>query len=174
MSFAPQSIVSAQRRRSKRAPISPSPTQAKTTVSPLQKNLPSPNGNRQVQRLPNAKIAPVWLRSLLLLKHSSCFFAFFVVSMTVAVYGWTVHVQKQWSQEYRKLETLQRNERHFKATNEVMKNQFAQESDRSVNGLVPLEPANVIFLPTAPQRQFKSKPKIAPKPEPSTNMPLGY
>jgi hypothetical protein len=39
--------------------------------------------------------------------------------VTLTIYSWTVYTQQQWTQEYRKLGTLQRNERDLTTTNEI-------------------------------------------------------
>lgn len=88
-------------------------------------------------------------------------------------YGWTVYAQKLWSQEYRKLETLQRTERELIAANEAFKNHIARQAERSDSGLVVRGAENTIFLQPAPPRRAPAQPaaqKSASAPKP----PLGY
>jgi hypothetical protein len=64
----------------------------------------------------------------------------------LGVYAWSVYIPRLWSQEYQKLETLQRYERHLTAMSESLKNQLAQQAERPEMGLTNLHPAQVIFL----------------------------
>ena len=119
-------------------------------------------------------LTPIWLSSLIFLKRSSDVVTFLLVAATLSVYSWTVYTQQQWAQEYRKLETLQRNERHLTMANEGIKDQLAQQAEKPATGLVTPSQANTIFLPPAPQRQSSTTSTKTTDPEPAAKTPLGY
>lgn len=120
------------------------------------------------------RLTPIWLSSLIFLKRSSDVVTFLLVAATLTVYSWTVYTQQQWAQEYRKLETLQRNERHLTMANEGIKDQLAQQAEKPATGLVTPSQANTIFLPPAPQRQSSTTSTNTTDPEPPAKTPLGY
>ncbi len=120
------------------------------------------------------RLTPIWLSSLIFLQRSSDFITFLLVAATLSVYSWTVYTQQQWAQEYRKLETLQRHERHLTMANEGIKDQLAQQAEKPATGLVTPSQANTIFLPPAPQRQSSSILSKTTDPEPAAKTPLGY
>lgn len=120
------------------------------------------------------RLTPIWLSSLIFLKRSSDVVTFLLVAATLTVYSWTVYTQQQWAQEYRKLETLQRNERHLTMANEGIKDQLAQQAEKPATGLVTPSQANTIFLPPAPQRQSSTISTKTTDPEPAAKTPLGY
>lgn len=115
-------------------------------------------------------------RSLLAFQKISSGIAFCLVASALGVYAWSVCIPKLWSQEYRKLETLQRHERHFTAIGETLKNQLAQQAERPETGLAKLNPAQVIFLPQsslAPLSQPQKTTATENKPIVG-NAPLAY
>lgn len=93
---------------------------------------------------------PMWLLRLCIMQRYSSIVTFLVVAAALAVYGLTVYYQQLWSEAYRKLETLQRNERQLEATNEVLKSQMAQKAEKPNAGLVSPTPGTRIFLRPAP------------------------
>lgn len=127
-----------------------------------------------VKRLPNNRALPLWLRSLMGAQKSLSILTWGLATAVLSVYGQTVYSQQLWSQEYRKLETLQRDERQLTAASELLKNQIAQQAEGSRTGLVPANPANTLFLQPAPQRPA---PVAAPAPvvaNPASSAPIGY
>lgn len=122
--------------------------------------------------------APLWLLRLCTLQRRSWMISFLLMAGMLAVYSWTVYSQKMWSQSYRKLETLQRNERQLTATSEVLKNEIALQAEKPATGLVPPNPASAIFLPPAQERPAANTGLPAPKPATQTQkrsqFPLGY
>ena len=174
---APRSRRPASTRRSPLYPVpaKPSPVRAvpKRSQPPL-RAVPSPAGAATVRRLPSKRSLPLWLRLLIQAQRGSLVIAFILVTATLIVYGSTVYTQQLWSKEYRKLKTLQRNEREMIATNEGLKNQLALQADRPGSGLVPQTPDNTIFLQPAPQRPALVTTPSAPKAELAPNTPLGY
>lgn len=117
---------------------------------------------------------PIWLSPLLFIQRSSDIVTFVLVASTLCLYSWTVYTQQQWSQEYRKLENLQRDERHLTTTNAVIKDQLAKLAEKPATGLVSPSPANTIFLTPAPQRQARTNPNKTDNSEPVAKNPLGY
>ena len=170
MSVARKSVID-PRRRSRRPGASP---QRKKAIAPQPHLLGVRSRTRDVgvESLPNSQVKPVWLRSLLILQRGSNPLAFFLVAATLGIYAWTVSTQKLWTQEYTKLDNLQRQERQMTAANEVMKNQLAQLAEKPNTGLVPPSPANTLFLPPAPQRSTAQT--ATPTPEPAPSTPMGY
>ena len=173
MSVAPQ-FVSARRARSRRPAVASQLTQDKAKPRMSRSSLPHKEGGQRVEKLPSRQNLPIWLRTLLFLQRSSSVASFFLISATLALYGCTVYTQQMWSQEYRKLETMQRHERLLTATNEVLKTQLAKQAERPDTGLVAPNPANMLFLSPAPQRPPKEAPKGNSEPKPAPNLPLGY
>lgn len=100
--------------------------------------------------MPSAESVPSWLLRLFTLHRHSSIMAFLLVATTLVVYGWTVYSQQLWSQAYRKLQNLQRDERELMTANEVLKNQMAKEAERPPAKLVSPTPAGMLFLNPAP------------------------
>ncbi|MEL4896985.1 hypothetical protein [Crocosphaera sp. Alani8] len=114
--------------------LAPKPSQPRAKVTPLP---------TQPKRLPLA------LEFLLLLQKSSTTITCGLVAITLGVYGWTVYAPTQWSQEFSKLKTLQRNERQLAATNESLKHKMAQQAEQPGSGLTSPKPHKSIFLTPA-------------------------
>lgn len=137
--------------------------------------MPSRVTGKKVEKLNTSpQPTPAWLSPLLFLQRSSDILTFVLVGSTLTLYAWTVYTQQQWTQEYKKLENLQRDERHLTTTNEVLKNQLAQQAEKPSTGLVTPTPAKTIFLQPAPQRQPPAAPTKTVDPELPSKAPLGY
>lgn len=154
----------------KRSPVRSVP---KGSNSPL-RTVSTPTSSATVRRLPSTRSLPLWLRLLIQAQRGSLVIAFVLVTATLFVYGSTVYTQQLWSKEYRKLKTLQRNEREMIATSEGLKNQLALQAARPGSGLVPQTPDSTIFLQPAPQRPTLIASPSVPNVEASPNTPLGY
>lgn len=140
-------------------------------VSPLA----SRSNRHNVEKLNTVrKRTPGWLRSLIILQRGSDIITLILGVVTLMIYSWTVYTQQQWTQEYRKLGILQRNERDLTTTNEIIKDQLAQQAERPATGLVTPNTANTIYLSPAPQRPFQASPNQKPDPETLAKTPLGY
>ena len=98
---------------------------------------------RRRHRLPES------LQFLLLIQKSSTTLSFCLVSLTLVVYGWTVCAPSLWSQEFRKLTKLQRDERHLVGTNETLKHQLSQQAQNPGSGLAQPHPSQLFFLEPA-------------------------
>ncbi|MEQ8975052.1 MAG: hypothetical protein RIE73_32290 [Coleofasciculus sp. C1-SOL-03] len=152
--------VSASRRSSRSSRVSP---------------LASRTSHQKVERLNTSRErTPGWLRSLMILQRGSDVITLILGIVTLTIYSWTVYTQQQWTQEYRKLGTLQRNERDLTTTNEIIKDQLAQQAERPATGLVIPNTANTIYLSPAPQRQVQESPNQKPEQETLAKTPLGY
>ncbi len=136
----------------------------------------SKGGNSQrVPVMPNSESAPLWLLRLYALHRHSSIVAFLLVAATLVVYGWTVYSQELWSQGYRRLQNLQRQERQLTTTNEVLENKMAVEGERPAAGLVAPTPAKMIFLNPAPHSPNLMPPMTTPNSELQQQAPApGY
>lgn len=174
MNAASRSVLPS-RNRSRRSTASSRVKPSRGTRSLATRSMPSRSQGQKVERLNTTKQQlPVWLRSLIILQRGSDWVAFLLIAATLTVYSWTVYTQQQWTQEYRKLETLQRNERQLTTTNETIKDQLAQQAERPETGLVTPTTASRIVIPPAPQRQFLAPPTQTPESELAATTPLGY
>lgn len=117
---------------------------------------------------------PAWLRTLAFLQRGSDLATFLLVVATITVYSWTVYTQQHWAREYRKLETLQRNERNLTTANEAIKDQLAQQAEQPATGLVTPNQVNTIVLQPAPQRSLPVDPTPKVDLESEATTPLGY
>jgi hypothetical protein len=125
-----------------------------------------------VRPMPQPRPLPAWVRLLLRLQKASSLMTFLLMGSVLALYGWTVFTQQRWGHEYRRWEALQKHEQQLMATNEVLKNQMAQQAEDPKVGLVAPNPSTMIFLPPAPLRPAVQVELSAPDPIP--NKPLGY
>lgn len=169
MNAAPRSSFShpSQSRR-------PTPRSRATHLSPVAR-MPSKTTGQKVARItPTPHLTPLWLQMLLTLQRGSDLMTLLLVTATLTIYSWTVYTQQQWAKEYRKLESLQRHERHLTTTNEVIKDQLAQQAENPSAGLVTPSTSNSIFLQPAPQRQANITPTQVSQPVSTTSTPLGY
>ncbi len=92
---------------------------------------------------------PLWLLRLLDLNRQSSILAFLVVAATLIVYGWTVYSQELWSQSYRRLQSLQRQERQLITTNAALTSKMADDAELPAAGLLPPSTVGTIFLSPA-------------------------
>jgi hypothetical protein len=140
-----------QRRSNTNKTVTPTPGQLGKQQLPKQNGssvIPkSPKGNQErVPVMPNSESPPLWLLRLHTIHRNSSIAAFLLVAATLVVYGWTVYSQELWSQAYRKLQNLQRQDRQLTTTNEVLQNKMAVEGEKPSTGLVAPTPARAIFI----------------------------
>lgn len=175
--------------RSRRAParkpdLRPLPAKGRST-SPVKngngnsrphlKVVPPPSASPTVRRLPLSQAMPTWLRWLIQVQRSSLIVAIVLVTAALVVYGSTVYTQQRWSEEYNRLQTMERNERQMVTTQEALKNQLAQQAERPASGLIPRTPDGMITVPSSPQRPTKPADSGSTQPTPRpTDAPLGY
>ncbi len=176
MNAAPRPFVSAQRRRSIRPATNSRIREARLGNSTRVTSISSTAVGHNVTRINTlGRTTPIWLQALLSMQRGSDLIAFLLVGATLTIYSWTVYTQQQWTQEYGKLETLQRNERELTKANEVMKNQLAQQAESPATGLINPTQTNTIILPPVPENQpYKASREKTSDPEPVVKTPLGY
>lgn len=146
------------------------------------KNLPGlnkPSGQTVPIRL-KARSRPLWLLRLCYLQRHSYVVTCALVTAMLTVYAWTIYSQQRWSQAYRTLENLQRQERQLVTINEVLKNEMALSAEQPAMGLKPPDPALTIFLQPAPQGSVRAAEPVLPHTKAAaqtkqpTPLPLGY
>jgi hypothetical protein len=113
---------------------------------------------------------PTGLQFLLRFQQATSIATFGLVGIALAVYGWTVYTPNAWSQEFKKLRTLQSHERQLVSTNEMLKNQLAKQAEKPNSGLIRPNPNYNVFLPSS-----KAMAPITQKPSdnPSSKLMVG-
>ncbi len=116
----------------------------------------------------------LWVSLLVWLQRSSNVVTLALTAVALITYGWTVYSQERWGRSFEELESLKKQERQLVSTNEVLKNQMAEQAENPRAGLLLPDPSNAIFLTPAPQRPpVKPKPPV-PVVESDPIRPLGY
>ncbi len=134
------------------------------------------NNKHKIPVMPSSTALPLWLQRLNALHRYSSVTTFLVVASTLLIYGWTVYSQQLWSQNYKRLQNLHRNERQLTTTTENLKNKIAQDAEKPSAGLASPSPEGTIYLPPASGNQL-SRPQKAESQEeiPQQNSaPVGY
>ncbi|MGM3304503.1 hypothetical protein ACSQ6I_00685 [Anabaena sp. WFMT] len=134
------------------------------------------HGQSRLPMMPTAGAAPVWLLRLHSVYRYSSAAAFLFVAATLVVYGWTVYSQELWSQAYRTLQSLQRNERQLTTTNATLTSKMAEEAEQAAAGLVSPSPGGTIFLPPTSNRPNSLSSTTVPNTETQIQpkSPMGY
>ncbi|MEC4868015.1 MAG: hypothetical protein SAJ11_18240, partial [Jaaginema sp. PMC 1078.18] len=142
MAASPRFVNPPRRYRSKR-PTTTLPQGRSRSSSPVPSQAPRP-----VPRQPQARTTanPLLVRLILFLQHSSSAIACALMSAVLLAYASTVYIQQQWSEEYRQLETLQREMRNLTAADAIFKDNLAQQAEKPETGLVMPTPDNNIYL----------------------------
>jgi hypothetical protein len=105
------------------------------------------------------KNRPLWLKSMILFGHGSSFVCYITVAIAFIMYGMTVYAPKSWTQKYEELQNLQKQERQFSFTDEIIKNQLGESAKTSGSGLVNPDPTQPpIFLPDSTPKSIELKP----------------
>lgn len=147
---------------------------APTTRGTAKKSLT--NRAATVRSLPTTQTVPNWLKLLLVLQHTSGPLALSLVTAALVVYGWTVHVQQIWSNNFHQLERLQQQERNLTTYGQMVNHQIAKQAEAPDTNLALPGPQNTIFLeppqplPAPPQLQTVP-PIVAPV---EVKAPMGY
>ena len=100
------------------------------------------------RNFPQQSKLPQNLKLLSLLQKGSFGLALVSMAASVGLYASTVKIPELWSEEYRNLENLQRQERELIAINEKIKYQIAHEASED-NRLSISKPESAIFIPPA-------------------------
>ena len=128
--------------------------------------------------VPNSESSlPWWLLRWQNFQRYSSIAAFLLVMANLTVYGWTVYAQQLWSQNSRKLQELQRQERQITTANETIKNKMAKEAEKPTAGLVAPTPDRTVFVsPTSNVRRSSMSGEILPNFEipQQSHTPIGY
>lgn len=123
---------------------------------------------RQEEKIPPLpkKHKPFWLQSLMVLGNGSSVICYMSVIIAFVMYGMTVYAPKQWTSKYHQLQELQKQERQFSFTEEIIKNQLAESAEQSGSGFVnPDATQPPIFLPevTPKSIELKKSESVEPK-----------
>ena len=105
---------------------------------------------------------PTGLQFLLRFQQATSVISLGLVGIALAVYGWTVYTPRAWSHEFKKLRTLQSHERQLVSTNEMLKNQLAQQAEKPNSGLIRPNPNYNVFLPSSKEMVATQKPSVNP------------
>ncbi len=136
--------------------------------------------NQTVQFPQRSRSLPLWLIRISHLQQRFCAVSWLLVIAMLTVYGWTVYSQQKWSQAYSKLENLQLYERQLMRTNEVIKDDLAQQAGHPDMGLVLPNPADAIVLqpvtrhPMGANKSIHLATATSAQNTQSTSLPLGY
>jgi hypothetical protein len=129
--------------------------------------------HERVRQLNYYRSVPTWLRSLLTLQRGATLIFGLVFGLSAIGYGYTVYTQDVWKQQHRQLKQLQTQERQQGVMNEHLKHRLAIAAEQPNNNLLPPDPKQIVFVPSAPLRPTK------PVPTPSATVgkslpPSGY
>lgn len=109
-----------------------------------------PQAKRVVKNrhFPQQNQLPQNLKVLSALQKTSFSLALVSMLASTGLYIYTVQIPRLWSQEYRNLEDLQRQERELIAINEKIKYQIAREASQDLR-LSISKPESAVFIPPA-------------------------
>ena len=119
---------------------------------------------------------PIWLKGLFLLKTSTSIFCWLMITAMFVFYGVTVYAPQLWTTEYKKLKNLQKDERQITSTNEIIKDQLAEQAGKYGTGLVNPDPTKpAIFLGATPKKTlYLDHLTKSPVKQPEVLLPLAY
>lgn len=111
------------------------------------------------------------LHRLQLLQNLAVTSALLLTGCVFVLYGWTVHVQKRWNQQYSKLEHLKQLEGRLINATEALQHDRIQRAWQEGH-LLRETPDRVIFLEAEPPRP----PVVPPTPTtpPAPQLPIAY
>jgi len=163
-------------------PLAPLPTRASTLAvrpSPATLRLappPRPKASPIVQSLPVARPLPAGLRALILAQQIATPITFLAIAALAIIYGWTVYTQQLWSQQYQRMEALQRQERQLLAADEVLKNELAEQALHPNSGLATADLNSTVFLEPPPPLTPEAIAPVPPPPLPEVESahPFAY
>jgi hypothetical protein len=144
----------------------------------------SPTSNRQlsqksapVSHRHPTNTTPIWLLRLISVNRYTSIVTFLLVGTTLIIYGWTVYSQSVWQQAYRRVQSLQSQERQLITTNATLTSKMAEEAEQPKTGLLLPNPAGIIFLSPAENNHHHAKNFSAtnrPHRQQQISFPLGY
>ena len=138
-----------------------------TQPSPLKRHQRrTPNKNNNISSVqPSQSIQyPLWLKGFIFLNHGSSLLCYLSVAVALVLYGMTVYAPKQWTNKYNQLQHLQKQERQFTFTDEVLKDTLAESAQQAGSGFVnPEQSKPPIFLPKTNPQPITSQPLNPPE-----------
>ncbi len=145
-------------------PEAPRPRRARRARRPEQRLRPLPSPPTQVTTLP---------RPLRRLQAGLSVTIAAVGTVTLGLYFWNVSSERHWSQSYRQLEQLRRQELQLTSSNAILRDQLLRQTEKAPQGLVAAKPDSLIFLPPAQARSQRLLPAQAQTALPTPTM-VGY
>jgi hypothetical protein len=129
----------------------------------------------KVSQLPKPTPVPTWLRSLLKIERGAAVLFGSVFGLSIVTYGYTVHTQNSWKQQYGQLNRIQVQERQKVVMDANLKHQMATAAELDTTNFEAPDPKNVAFIPSATLRPAKTDPKSTQAKVNSVKKPLlGY
>ena len=125
--------------------LQPRKSDARKLANPNHKRVKKAVKNRS---FPQQNRLPQNIQLLSLLQKGSFGLALVSLAASLGLYASTVKIPELWSQEYRNLENLQRQERELTAINEKIKYQIAHEASKD-NNLSISQPDSAVFISPA-------------------------
>lgn len=128
---------------------------------------------RKTTKLSRKKRSSPALQLLTWLEKGFSYVAAVTMLSSISLYITTVRNPQVWTEEYENLEALQLQERQLVAINESLKYEIAQKAQQTTLEMSNISPENTVFLQP---NSIKPQPKkeIAPNPQISHSIPLGY
>lgn len=160
-------------REAESAPQAPSKTVRPGSSRSLALQKVKQSSKATVQSLPQAPNVPLWLNVLIYAQRGSSVLMVSSVVGMLSVYGWTVHIQDSWGQEYQRLQNLLQQERQLTTSTEALKQQVAETAEDPSARMALPAPGQMLFLEPAVAREprvVESEP-VARSPR---NVPIGY
>ncbi|RMD68484.1 MAG: hypothetical protein D6822_06920 [Cyanobacteria bacterium J149] len=118
------------------------------TVNKNPRRVQERNSNTSTSQFSESIQYPLWLKSFIVLNHFSSVICGLSVGTALVMYGMTVYAPKQWTNKYHQLQNLQKQERQFTFTDEVLKDTLAESAQQQGSGFVnPDQSKPPIFLP---------------------------
>ena len=132
----------------------------------------TPRVSTTVKKVPK----PLWLQALGVLSHGSAVVCYSSVAVALVMYGMTVYAPKSWTQKYSQLQELQKRERQFTFTDEMLKDELAKSATQSRSGFVTPNPEKQpIFLPETATKQIETEVTESTNPRVITpSSPIAY
>ncbi len=128
----------------------------------------------KVSLLPQPDPVPVWLRSLLTIERGAAILFGSVFGLSIIAYGYTVHTQNLWKQQYGQLNRIQVQERQKVVMDANLKHQMATAAEVDTTQFEAPDPKKLSFIPSASLRPTKTDPKSTHQVSSAPKHPLGY
>ena len=145
--------------------------QEKTAISNLSVTS-SKKTSSKTTKLSRKKNSSASLQLLTLLQQGSSYLAVVMMLASIGLYLATVRIPQVWSQEYKNLEALQRQERNLVAIDEALKYEIAQQAEQPELEMSGIAPENTMFL--QPNSIEPQETAIADNNSFWQSIPLGY